>query len=117
MKVRFNVDSDYFETYVSDSNNSYDVEVNLDERSRGFKWFFSFYITFFADTKGGKAENAIILLDEPGLYLHAKSQTDLLNHLTNNFENQIIFTTHSLCPSKAFLMSKRFLLQKTKVLW
>lgn len=46
LKIRFNVDSDYFDTYVSDSNNSYDVEVNLDERSRGFKWFFSFYITF-----------------------------------------------------------------------
>lgn len=103
LKVRFNVDSDYFDTYVSDSNNSYDVEVNLDERSRGFKWFFSFYITFFADTKGGKAQNAIILLDEPGLYLHAKSQTDLLNHLTNDFENQIIFTTHSpfLVPIKS----------------
>lgn len=103
LKVRFNVDSDYFDTYVSDSNNSYDVEVNLDERSRGFKWFFSFYITFFADTKGGAAENAIILLDEPGLYLHAKSQTDLLSHLTNDFENQIIFTTHSpfLVPIKS----------------
>ncbi|EML2808270.1 AAA family ATPase [Enterobacter roggenkampii] len=102
LKIRFNVDSDYFDTYVSDSNNSYDVEVNLDERSRGFKWFFSFYITFFADTKGGSAENAIILLDEPGLYLHAKSQADLLNHLTNDFENQIIYTTHSpfLVPIK-----------------
>lgn len=103
LKVRFNVDSDYFDTYVSDSNNSYDVEVNLDERSRGFKWFFSFYITFFADTKGGEAQNAIILLDEPGLYLHAKSQTDLLNHLKNDFDNQIIFTTHSpfLVPIKS----------------
>lgn len=103
LKIRFNVDSDYFDTYVSDSNNAYDVEVNLDERSRGFKWFFSFYITFFADTKGGKAENAIILLDEPGLYLHAKSQTDLLNHLTNDFDNQIIYTTHSpfLVPIKS----------------
>ncbi|HAV1629609.1 TPA: AAA family ATPase [Enterobacter hormaechei subsp. steigerwaltii] len=102
LKIRFNVDNDYFDTYVSDTNNSYDVDVNLDERSRGFKWFFSFYITFFADTKGGDAENAIILLDEPGLYLHAKSQTDLLNHLSNDFENQIIYTTHSpfLVPIK-----------------
>lgn len=102
LKIRFNVDNDHFDTYVSDTNNSYDVDVNLDERSRGFKWFFSFYITFFADTKGGDAENAIILLDEPGLYLHAKSQTDLLEHLTNDFENQIIYTTHSpfLVPIK-----------------
>jgi hypothetical protein len=51
---------------VSDPNATYDVEVNLDDRSRGFQWFFSFYITFFADTKGGDAENAILLLDEPG---------------------------------------------------
>ena len=102
LKIRFNVDSDYFDTYVSDTNHTYDVEVNLDERSRGFKWFFSFYITFFADTKGGAAENAVILLDEPGLYLQAKSQADLLNHLTNDFDNQIIYTTHSpfLVPIK-----------------
>ncbi|BBG69033.1 AAA family ATPase [Serratia marcescens] len=103
LKIRFNVDNDHFDTYVSDTNHSYDVDVNLDERSRGFKWFFSFYITFFADTKGGNAENAIILLDEPGLYLHAKSQTDLLNHLSNDFANQIIYTTHSpfLVPIKS----------------
>jgi predicted ATP-dependent endonuclease of OLD family len=102
LKVRFNVDSHYFDTYVSDPNSSYDVEVNLNERSRGFKWFFSFYITFFADTNNGEADNAIILLDEPGLYLHAKSQTDLLQHLDEDFANQIIYTTHSpfLVPTK-----------------
>ncbi|WP_413479584.1 ATP-dependent nuclease [Vibrio hibernica] len=102
LKIRFNVDSHYFDTYISDPNSTYDVEVNLDERSRGFKWFFSFYITFFADTANGDAENAIILLDEPGLYLHAKSQSDLLKHLTEDFTNQIIFTTHSpfMVPTK-----------------
>ncbi|ATI64854.1 AAA family ATPase [Edwardsiella tarda] len=102
LKIRFNLDNDYFHTYVSDHNSGYDVEVNLDERSRGFKWFFSFYITFCADTHGGDAENAIILLDEPGLYLHAKSQGDLLNHLIDDFTNQIIYTTHSpfLVPVK-----------------
>lgn len=102
LKVRFNVDSHHFDTYVSDPNSSYDVEVNLNERSRGFKWFFSFYIIFFADTNNGKSDNAIILLDEPGLYLHAKSQTDLLKHLDEDFSNQIIYTTHSpfLVPTK-----------------
>jgi len=102
LKIRFNVDSHYFDTYVSDPNSSYDVEVNLNERSRGFKWFFSFYITFFADTNNGESDNAIILLDEPGLYLHAKSQTDLLQHLDEDFSNQIIYTTHSpfLVPTK-----------------
>ncbi|MCG9575361.1 ATP-binding protein [Vibrio tubiashii] len=102
LKVRFNLDGSYFDTYISDPTSTYDVEVNLNERSRGFKWFFSFYITFFADTHGGDAENAIILLDEPGLYLHAKSQSDLLKHLDEDFSNQIIYTTHSpfLVPTK-----------------
>src|SRR5690606_26229703 len=62
---------------------------------RGFKWFFSFYITFAADTHGGNAEKAILLLDEPGLYLHAKSQADLLVHFEKDFKNQILYTTHS----------------------
>lgn len=95
LKIRFNLDAEHLDTLISDPNATYDVEVNLDERSRGFKWFFSFYITFSADTDGGEAEDAILLLDEPGLYLHARSQSDLLNHLEKDFKNQIIYTTHS----------------------
>jgi len=85
LKVRFNLDGPYLDTLISDPTAAYDVEVNLNDRSRGLQWFFSFYIGFAADTNGGKAENAIILLDEPGLYLHAKSQSDLLAHLEKDF--------------------------------
>ncbi|WP_337995926.1 AAA family ATPase [Oleispirillum naphthae] len=95
LKVRFNLDAQFFETLISDPNSVYDVEVNLDERSRGFQWFFAFYIVFSADTEGGNADGAILLLDEPGLYLHARSQGDLLRHLEGDFSNQIIYTTHS----------------------
>lgn len=95
LKIRFNLDGNHIETIISDPTNTYDVEVNLNERSRGFQWFFAFYITFSADTDGGHAEDAIILLDEPGLYLHAKSQSDLLRHLENDFKNQILYSTHS----------------------
>ncbi|OMG54136.1 AAA family ATPase [Brevundimonas sp. ZS04] len=95
LKVRFNLDAQHFDTLISDPNAIYDVEVNLDERSRGFQWFFAFYIVFAADTDGGDADDAILLLDEPGLYLHAKSQGDLLKHLEDDFVNQILYTTHS----------------------
>lgn len=95
LKVRFNPDGNHLDTLISDPNTIYDVEVNLDERSRGLKWFFSFYITFAADTQGGFAENAVLLLDEPGLHLHALSQGDLLRHLSADFKNQIIYSTHS----------------------
>ncbi|MDR6426480.1 putative ATPase [Variovorax paradoxus] len=93
LKVRFNLDGPYMDTLVSDPSRAYDVEVNLDERSRGFQWFFSFYVTFFADTKG--AGDVMLLLDEPGLHLHARSQADLLAHFEQDFGNQIIYTTHS----------------------
>ena len=95
LKVRFNLDAQHFDTLISDLNSTYDVEVNLDERSRGFQWFFAFYVVFAADTDDGEAEGAILLLDEPGLYLHARSQGDLLRHLEDDFANQIVYTTHS----------------------
>jgi AAA ATPase domain len=95
LKIRFNLDAQHFDTLVSDPTSIYDVEVNLNKRSRGFKWFFSFYVTFTADTEDGPAEKAILLLDEPGLHLHALAQRNLLNHFANDFKNQIIFTTHS----------------------
>lgn len=95
LKIRFNIDAQHLDTLISDPNETYDVEVNLDERSRGFRWFFSFYVALAADTSGGNAENAVLLLDEPGLFLHALSQGDLLKHFDNDFKNQIIYTTHS----------------------
>jgi hypothetical protein len=95
LKIRFNLDGPHIDTIISDPTSTYDVEVNLNDRSRGFQWFFAFYITFSADTDGGHAENAVLLLDEPGLYLHAKSQSDLLHHLEVDFSNQILYSTHS----------------------
>lgn len=95
LKVRFNLDGNFMDTLISDPTSVYDVEVNLNERSRGFQWFFAFYITFSADTDGDVAEDAILLLDEPGLYLHAKSQSDLLTHFRDDFGNQILYSTHS----------------------
>lgn len=95
LKIRFNLDAQHIDTIISDPTTTYDVEVNLNDRSRGFQWFFAFYITFSADTDGGEAENAILLLDEPGLYLHAKSQSDLLRHFEEDFTNQILYSTHS----------------------
>lgn len=95
LKVRFNLDGQHLDTLVSDPSDAYEVEVNLDERSRGFQWFFAFYIAFFADTQGDGAQDAVLLLDEPGLHLHPHSQADLLAHFEKDFGNQILYTTHS----------------------
>ncbi len=95
LDVHIGIDGRHVTIRVSDPNAQYPIQINLDERSRGFRWFFAFYVTFSADTKGGDADGAILLLDEPGLYLHAKSQEHLLKHLRQDYKNQIVYTTHS----------------------
>ena len=72
----------------------HDFSSRLDRRSTGFQWFVSFIASFFEFEKDAKI---ILLLDEPGLSLHARAQMDLLDaidkHLTNG--RQVIYTTHS----------------------
>ena len=65
------------------------------KRSDGFQWFLSFYINFMAGSKG-EFINTVLLLDNPGLFLHAGGQRDLLKTLESISEkNQIVFVTHS----------------------
>src|SRR6185503_19840797 len=51
------------------------VEVELDQRSEGFRWLVSFFVVFKAHSDGD-LKNAILLLDEPGLSLHALKQQE-----------------------------------------
>jgi predicted ATP-dependent endonuclease of OLD family len=91
-EVQFQADGHHFMTFVKD--NGARALVPLDERSKGFQWFFSFDMTFMYET-GGSFKNAIILLDEPGLHLHADAQKDLLERFKAYTEdNQLIYTTH-----------------------
>lgn len=76
-------------------NKNHRASVPLSERSAGFVWFFSFLSQFKQLKKNmGKA---IILLDEPGLTLHGKAQSDLLRYIESRIlpEHQVIYTTHS----------------------
>lgn len=76
-------------------NKHHRVTVPLSERSAGFVWFFSFLAQFKQLKKS--AGKAIILLDEPGLTLHGKAQSDLLRYIEERIlpEHQVIYTTHS----------------------
>ena len=71
------------------------VSLPLGNRSKGFNWFFSFLV-WFKKIQENKDNTYVLLLDEPGLNLHAKAQNDLLRFLTDLSANyQIIYTTHS----------------------
>ena len=93
-KFRYHADGNYFRILVSDDH-PLGVYVELESRSKGFQWFFSFYTIFSAEADDGH-KNAILLLDEPGLHLHPTAQRDLLSFFEKLAEkNPIIYTTHS----------------------
>ena len=71
------------------------VSLPLKNRSKGFNWFFSFLV-WFKKIQEDKTSKYILLLDEPGLNLHAAAQNDLLRFIEDLSESyQIIYTTHS----------------------
>lgn len=71
------------------------MTLPLKNRSKGFNWFFSF-IVWFSKIQEDKSTDYIILLDEPGLNLHASAQEDLLKFIEDLSKSyQIIYTTHS----------------------
>lgn len=76
-------------------NTRHDSTVSFDDRSAGFVWFFSFLVWFNKLQKENK--NLFVLLDEPGLTLHAKAQADLLRFFKEKIitKFQLIYTTHS----------------------
>lgn len=80
------------------------VSTRLGTRSKGFVWFFSFLAWFSQQKK--QDENLVLLLDEPGLFLHAKAQADLLRYIEEELKphHQVIYSTHSpfMVDSKHF---------------
>jgi len=71
------------------------VSLPLKNRSKGFNWFFSFLV-WFKKIQEDKNSKYILLLDEPGLNLHASAQQDMLDFIEDLSENyQILYTTHS----------------------
>lgn len=76
-------------------NQRHKITLPLDRRSKGFNWFFSFII-WFSKIQADKNSDYVLLLDEPGLNLHASAQADLLRFFDElSKKYQIIYTTHS----------------------
>lgn len=101
LRVKFQIDR---KTIANTWHNILDIRVEnlkhamslpLGTRSKGFNWFFSF-IVWFNKIQEDKKSNYVLLLDEPGLNLHASAQADLLRFIESlSDRHQIIYTTHS----------------------
>ncbi|WP_166926274.1 ATP-dependent nuclease [Flavobacterium poyangense] len=92
-------------SYGTDKKGSFlqfDIETGdgiykINERSLGFRWFFTFLLfTQFRPFRKDSTQNIIFLFDEPASNLHSNAQKQLLKsfeNLTKN--NKIIYATHS----------------------
>lgn len=92
VEVSVGIDGDNLIVFVTDDVGAFDPPSR---RSKGFQWFLSFYVNF---TVGSKSEfkDAILLLDDPGVFLHPLGQEDLKKALEQLSEsNQLVLATHS----------------------
>jgi len=65
------------------------------QRSRGVRWFLSFYMELKASARLTNKQ-LVLLVDEPGVSLHARAQEDVLKVFEDIKDKiQVIYTTHS----------------------
>jgi predicted ATP-dependent endonuclease of OLD family len=76
-------------------DNRHLLSLPFEEHSTGFRWFFSFLAAFSAYEN--EDTPVVILLDEPGLGLHARAQADFLRFIDERLSKkcQVIYSTHS----------------------
>jgi predicted ATP-dependent endonuclease of OLD family len=66
------------------------------QRSRGVRWFLSFFLELKATAIDKSKKNKVLLIDEPGVSLHARAQEDVLKVFDDiRQQMQIVYTTHS----------------------
>lgn len=89
----YGVDNMEFRVWVSDDLDS--SEIELEQRSAGMQYFFSFFLVFLTEAKD-KHLNSILLLDEPGLQFHGTAQLKTVKFMRKlSDDNQLMYTTHS----------------------
>ncbi len=88
----FSLDGDKIIMNVKEPEKASKFENKIENKSDGLRWF----IAFYAKLNVTKSKNVIILLDEPGMYLHAKACKEMLKIFDNiSKESQIMLATHN----------------------
>ena len=90
----FKLDLESNRVYFIISENG--IDVSFDSQSTGFRWFFNFFFTVFANDKIKNGD--IVILDEPATNLHVSGQIELRKQIKQfGHENGITFvlSTHS----------------------
>ncbi len=96
IELNYTEDSEEFHFSIKDSRSGKERRFNIEDRSKGFQWFFNFVIKVKYNHKYVELnEGSLFLLDEPGSYLHTNSQYELLENLKEiSKNNTVIYCTH-----------------------
>lgn len=90
--LKFTLDGDSITMDVLEVEKASKYENKIENKSDGLRWF----IAFYAKLNVTKSEDVIILLDEPGMYLHAKACGEMLKIFAEiSKESQILLATHN----------------------
>ncbi len=82
----------YIEFWIKDESE----RLYPKQRSRGVRWFLSFFLELKATAMDKSKRDKVLLIDEPAVSLHARAQEDVLKVFDDIRERiQIIYTTHS----------------------
>ena len=102
-------DSQFLYFWIEEDDYPYEPSL----RSKGRQWHLAFYIKVSARAKEDVPN--VILIDEPGLFLHAKAQENILSTLEESAkEVQLIFCTHSPYLLEADKLNRVRLVHRTK---
>lgn len=92
IELKFALDGDSITMDVIEPNKASDNENKIENKSDGLRWFIAFYTKLNVT----KSKDVIILLDEPGMYLHAKACDEMLKIFKDiSKESQILLATHN----------------------
>ncbi len=102
--VEFQCERDKLTVTIRDT--TYTWRIAPLERSDGFQWYLSFYSAVLSTVSGPKP--TVLLLDNPGLELHADGQRDIKNFLEVKlpWNTQIIYVTHSPAMIDAYQLEQ-----------
>lgn len=103
VEIDLRYENDTFQFLINDlrekreNGRTREVSFPVHMRSKGFQWFFNFFIKMKYNWKhiNDESYGSIILLDEPGVYLHTTFQSELVKVLKDLSKDNIVFyTTH-----------------------
>jgi energy-coupling factor transporter ATP-binding protein EcfA2 len=91
--VHFRIEKERLSVSISDD--TYSRRISPAERSDGFQWYLSFYSALLSEVSA--TAPTVVLLDNPGLELHADGQRDIKRFLEEKLPGttQVLYVTHS----------------------